>query len=221
MPPQENLMATETLPPDDIEFEPASTPTDDALKGVAALAERQRALEDRIAAATAALRRDLDEYRRLTEGDLPEALAAVGLRSFELSWGGKVGVETRYIGGKLVDREGLDYVIANGGAALIETALHLSFPLEESQLAQEFYDLVRRHPRANSIEAKIERSVHNARIGSFAKELVEAGRDPPLEKLNVYRRNRAKLTVRGRKLKSVEIKSAFVMDGAANPGEGN
>lgn len=188
-----------------LDVEPAPAPPDDDLHRVAALAERGRIEEALVVERTAALKEALDAYRNTVERELPEAMVACGMSEFKLLDGTKVGIESKFIGGKLLDPVALDWVEEHGGGPLIKTLITLELPANELPTARAVLNDLRNHPAANRfVRLELERSVHQSTIGAFAKELTEGRKNPPLDLLGVIRRVTARLGAR--RPRSVELK---------------
>jgi hypothetical protein len=168
------------------DIEPAPLPTDSELSRISTLAERYRREERAVIRLTAELQRALKALDDTASIDLPEAMRAAGVGSFELTDGTKVSVRNTYSAGKLSDPIGLDWVEKNGGASLIKTTVTLEMDRGDLDKAREVYEGLRQHPYANRFKVlTLEEHVHQSSIAAWAREMVEAGADPPLEKLRV------------------------------------
>jgi len=188
-----------------LDVEEAPPPPDADLTRVATLAERAQVEEAEVIRCTAALSEALKAYRGTVERELPEAMAACHMSEFKLIDGTKVSIDSKFIGGKLTNPIALDWVEENGGAPLVKTLITLELPPKEIETAREVLRYIAQHPKANSfVRLEMERSVHAMTIGAFAKEQVEARKNPPLDLLGVMRRITAR--VGARRPKTVELK---------------
>ncbi len=188
-----------------LDVEEAPPPPDADLTRVATLAERARGEEAEVIRCTAALADALKAYRGTVERELPEAMAACHMSEFKLTDGTKVGIDSKFVGGKLTDPLGLDWVEANGGQPLVKTLITLELPANEIATARVILNLLKNHPKANQfVRLELERSVHQSTIAAFAREQVEARKNPPLDLLGVMRRITAR--VGARRPRTVELK---------------
>lgn len=179
-------------------------PDDGKLRRIADLTASLRDKERLVIERTAALREALAEYRQIEETDLPRAMLDAGCRKFVTDAGTPVEVVDRYNGTKIVADEALDWVEANGGAGTIRTAVVVEFDRNDLATARAVFDRLKTDPAANSFRSlKLDRYVPPPTAASFAKELTEAGKDPPLEMLGVRRAIYAK--VGKRRPKSVAL----------------
>lgn len=186
------------------DVEPAPPPTDSELSRVASLAERQRAEEREAMRLTGLLQAALTALRQTREVDLPEAMRAAGIAAFALTDGTTIKVEDKLIGTMLTNADGLAWVEEHGGAALIKTTLELEMDRGDIADARALLAELRAHRLANRFKKlDLKEFVHHSTIGSFARELVERGEDPPLEKLGVYRSVAA---IVGQRPKTIDLK---------------
>lgn len=164
-------------------------PVDDELSRVASLAATLQHAENEVARATARLQDALNRYRYTAETLLPEAMRAVGLAEFTLANGAKVTIDRRFVGSKLTDPQALAWLEAQGAGDLIKTAIHVDLPVGMADEAREIMAMLESHRSANRFShLTMSTYVHQSTIAAFAKELYEAGEDPPLETLGVRQR---------------------------------
>lgn len=184
--------------------EEASVPTDQALASIAALAARERTAVAEIVDLTEKLQAAQAKYRQVVETELPQALARVNVRDFSLTDGTKIALQTRFDATNLTDPSSLAWVAANGGSSLIKTVISVEFDRGDIADAKELYEVIRAHRSANKFKSfSITETVLWQTIAKFARELTEAGKDPPLQRLGVHRRTYA---VVGDRPKSVDLK---------------
>jgi len=74
----------------------ALTLSDDDIKGVAGLAKRAKELNKEIEDLEKTLSERKDNYRKLTEESLPEALASMGMSSFRMDDGSSIEIKPFY-----------------------------------------------------------------------------------------------------------------------------
>lgn len=185
-------------------MEETSVPTDAALASVAALAQRERSAAAEIMDLTEKLLAAQARYRQVTETDLPQALARLNMRDFSLGDGTRVALQTKFDATNLTDPSALAWVAANGGSSLIKTVITVEFDRGDVADAKELYQLIRSHRSANKQKrCDITETVLWQTVAKFARQLIEAGKDPPLQRLGVHRRTYATV---GDRPKSVELK---------------
>jgi len=180
-------------------------PTDDQRAALGQLAERAIQEEAEIVRLSRLLGGAITKYNQTVEKDIPDAMQACRMSEFKMLDGRKVTVRDSYIGNKLTDPEGLDWVEAHEGADSIKTQIVVELPKGEIDTAQRIFQILRADAAANRfVKLVLERFVHQNTIAAFAKSRVEAGDPPPLEKLGVYRKKSAK--VGDTRTKTVELK---------------
>jgi len=192
-----------------IEFEDAADvapPKSEQLAEVSELASDALEAEAEVVRLSRELKAARNRWLDLVSVRLPDAMNAVGMNDFTLKDSNyKVVVREAYVGTQLTNEEGLAWVEENDGADAIKTEITIELPKGELDTAREVLDYVKRHPAANRfLKAKLERYVHQATIGAFVKQCVEAGKDAPLDLLGVHRRKMAQIG--GSRTKSFDIK---------------
>lgn len=184
--------------------EASEVPTDQALASISELARRERAAAIEIMELTEKLQAAQAKYRQVTETELPQALARVGVASFSLTDGTKVALNTRFEAGQLTNPTGLAWVTSHGGSSLVKTIITVEFDRGDLADAKELFQAIRSHRSANKMKsAALTEKVLPQTIAKFARELTEAGKDPPLATLGVHRRTYA---VVGDRPKAVDLK---------------
>ena len=179
--------------------------TDEGRSKVSRLAELQRVQIKEVAEATVVLREKLNNLDQTMRVALPNAMRDIGMSEFKLLDGTRVKLDTRYIGFKLEDKEGLKWVEDHGGSSLIRTEISIQMDRGDIKAARELFQELRRHKFANRFkEFELRENVHNATIGAFVRELVEQGKDVPFEKLGV--RHEVSTIVGPRRPKTIELK---------------
>ena len=69
---------------------------DDEIKGIAALAKRAKVLQTEVEELEEVIKERKDQFRKLTEQAIPEALAETGMKAFMMDDGSKVEVKDFY-----------------------------------------------------------------------------------------------------------------------------
>ncbi len=156
--------------------------------------------------ATAALQQALDALRITRERDLPEAMRAAGQSEFKLLDGTPVKLEDRYDAAMLKSEEnpaGLAYVLENEGESLIKCIVTVDFDRDDRLAAHALADRIR--AESNSAKAvKVAEFIHHSTLAAWVREMVEEGRDPPLDTLGAHRTTRARVGARAPK--TVDLK---------------
>lgn len=192
-------------PPDVTDFgDDAPAPTDGELRTVSDLALKLVQAEDLVIERTAALQEAVATLHTLRDVELPAAMTRAGTRSFTTDSGLRIKTLTKFDGTKLTSREGIDYVSANGGDAIIKTVITVELDRGDAAVARTIVQLLRSRPEANRFKKLLlEEAVNAQTIGRWVRELTEQRKDPPLDVLGVHRRTYA---VVGDAPRSVELK---------------
>lgn len=198
---------TLTIDPADIATPDA--PTDADLRRVSTLVAEQAEAEDEVLRLTSELTTAIDRLRGISDRDLPEAMAAVGMSKFSNTDGTGVKVEDRYYAAKLTNREGIDWLVDRGYESAVDTVVTVALDRTDRAVALDLMQRLRDHPAANRFKSlELEESVHAARLGALVGRAVAAGRNPPLEALGAYRRVRA--VIEDRHFRTVKLRGLKV-----------
>lgn len=185
------------LTPDDVDLPPP--PSEGKTDRVVALAERLRTEERAVITATKALQNALNAYNRTAEVELPDAMRDAGVSEWPLRLldGKPVKLESKLRCGKLTSDEGLDYVEANGGEAVVKTYIEIELGKGDLPAARELLRELQHHRLANQFHKLVlDRHVHPQTLGAWVREKIEQGEMPDLDVLGVHRWVRAVLGVR-------------------------
>jgi len=157
---------------------------DDQLKTVSKLAEYQLILENKIKAAEEDLSTLKEQYKQVSQTDLPEALAETGLSEIKLTDGSKISVQQFYNASIPKDNidEAFTWLRNNGHADLIKNTVACNFGRGEDAEARALKDTL------NSIGLSFTEKVgvHPQTLKAFVREQVESGQNLPLDLLGVY-----------------------------------
>lgn len=135
------------------------------------------------------------EHQALVGVELPELCQELRLTSFECDDGVKLKI-TDFVSGSLPKdeakrKEALTYLRKLKGGALIKTAVNARFGRGDSPLANK----VARELKKMGVEFEKKQDVHHASLSKYARELMESGQAPDLEKLGLYSGTHAKITL--------------------------
>lgn len=181
-------------------------PADSSVSSISALATELKAAEAEVMVATEALQRALNKYRRIADNELPAALRAAGTSELTTDAGVKVGLRVAYDSRQLTNPEGLKWVEENGGSSLIKTAVLVELDRGDLDAAREIIQMIRDSRHANKLRTLVlNESVHPQTLAGWVRRQIEEERkDPPLDKLGIYRRTYAILG--GTRPKTVDLK---------------
>lgn len=112
--------------------------TDDELKSIAALAERQMKLEDWIENQEEKLKEAKKRLAKVTGEELPDALRAAGVKEFTLANGAELNLDTKIRANitKANESDAYEWLRDNGGADIIRNKVELSFGAAEDSMAE-------------------------------------------------------------------------------------
>ena len=158
--------------------------SDKQLKTVSDLAKYQVVLEDKMKLIEEQLATLKDQYKQVSQVDLPEALAETGLTEIKLTDGSKITVMQFYNASipKARMEEAFAWLRTNNHDDLIKNTVSCDFGRGEDKQAQ-----VLRESLANSgISFTDKIGVHPQTLKAFVREQVESGSKLPLDLLGVY-----------------------------------
>lgn len=155
-----------------------------ALKGISELATKQVRLEAELAQLEAQLKAKKEEHRQVSQIDIPEAMAEIGLSEFKLDTGHKVTVNPFYncsIPKEQYD-EAMDWLRDNGHGDLIKNTVAVDFGRGEDEAADNFKQSVENQGLSYSDKT----GVHPQTLRAFVREQIESGQTLPLDLLGVF-----------------------------------
>lgn len=158
--------------------------TDDSINSISKLAERIVDFQKRISMAEDAIKADKAELRKLTDEELPAAMAEVNMKKFETDSGYSVAIKKIYVTNiKAEDRpEAFEWLRENGHGDLIKNIVSINFGKGEDELASRFKSLAERE----NIPVETDTKIHPMTLRAWGKEQVEKGNGEALhEKINI------------------------------------
>jgi len=175
---------------------PRIAPGDNALRSVSAIAEKAIALEDEISALEELMKRKVDEYRRILEHQLPEAMKEVGLTDFSVRDGSRVETKIITRASPPADKKAEMYkwLRDNKLGDLIKTEVSLSFPAGREKDARVFLQVIAGLTPAQNIPAEFSEGVHANTLTAFVKRRLADGKPLPLATFGVWQGEVAKIT---------------------------
>jgi len=180
---------------------------DDKVKSsISQLAVRQLDLMRRKSETEAQLKRIDEDLKRISEFDLPNAMAEAGMKTFELLDGSKIGVKRVYAAGIRVENrpEAFAWMRERGHDSLIKTEVQVPLGKGAHDIAEQILEALRE--KFPDYSGKLDESVHWQTLRAFVKEQIEAEEaaaaggdtvdDPlPRELLGVYIIDKAEITL--------------------------
>lgn len=163
----------------------------EGLASVASLARAVKIQEDEVQRLDEALKDAKKELLNLTDEQLPQMLAELGLNAFELDDGSKVTVRPTY--GAHIKAENkataFQWLRDNDYGDLIKNTVSCAFGRGEDHEAVEFVETAQRLGYA----AEQKTDVHPSTLKAWVKECVVDGKEFPMELFGAYIGQRAKI----------------------------
>jgi hypothetical protein len=158
--------------------------SDESLKVVGELAARQLKLEQELTDLEDQLKIKKEELTKVSEKDLPEALAECGLSEVKLLDGSKVTVKPYYQANPPKEKydEAMSWLRDHGHGDLIKNDVIVSFGKGEDQNAEEFKTFL----SDNGTSYTDKTGVHPMTFKAFVREQVETGQNLPFDLLGIY-----------------------------------
>ncbi len=158
--------------------------TNDQLQQVSALAEIQRKLEAEVKKKEESLKETKQQLKKVSEVDIPEALAECGLSEIKLTDGTKVSVSTYYSASIPKDKidEALDWLRNNNHGDLIKNTVAIDYARGEDNAAEKMKQDLR--TQGQSFTDKT--GVHPQTLKAFVREQTESGKNLPLDLLGAH-----------------------------------
>ena len=157
---------------------------DKQLKVVADLAKYQDTLETKIKRAEEDLATLKEQFKQVSQVDLPEALAETGLSEVKLVDGTKITVQQFYNASIPKDKtdEAFTWLGDNDHADLIKNTISCDFGRGEDGNAK----VLKESLAGSGISFTDKVGVHPQTLKAFVREQVESGQKLPLDLLGVY-----------------------------------
>lgn len=179
---------------------------DEVKLSISQLAVKQLQLQVKKAETEASLKRIDEELKKVSEYDLPNAMAEAGMRTFELLDGSKIAVKKVYAASVKVENrpEAFAWMRERGHDALIKTEVTVPLGKGAHDIAEQIIEELKE--RFPDYQVRLEESVHWQTLRAFVKEQVEAEElavnggetveDPlPRELLGVYIIDKAEIVL--------------------------
>lgn len=162
---------------------------DSNLKGVAQVAQKISNQESVVADLEEKLRNAKKELYRMSDEELPQMLAEMGVSSFKLQDGSQVEIKKTYGASIPVDKreEAFSWLRQNGFGDMVKNIVSVNFGMGEDQKASEFKSRV----EEQGLSPQQAESVHSSTLRAWVKEQTEDGKPFPMELFGAYIGQRA------------------------------
>jgi hypothetical protein len=157
---------------------------DEDIQGVAGLAKRAKELQTEIDALEDSLSERKENYRKLTEESLPEALASLGMSSFQMDDGSSITIKPFYGASIKAERqaEAFSWLRDHGHDDLIKNTVSIRFGKGEDELCSRLITSLRGTGYVPEQNQKVEPMT----LKAWVKEQVEKGREFPTDLFGVF-----------------------------------
>lgn len=157
---------------------------DNDLQSVAQMARRAKSLEKEIEDYETELKQRKEQYRKLTEEVIPEALTSLGLKSFKMDDGSSIEVKAFYSASITEARraEAFQWLREHGFDDIIKNTISVRFGRGEEALCAQAVETLRNAGYPVEQAEKVEPMT----LKAWVKEQVEKGREFPSELFGAY-----------------------------------
>lgn len=157
---------------------------DEDIQGVAALAKRAKELDKEITDLEKILSDKKENHRKLTEEALPEALATLGMSSFQMEDGSSVTIKPFYGASIKAERqaEAFAWLRDHGYDDLIKNTVSVRFGKGEDELCSRLLSNL----KGTGFVPEQSQKVEPMTLKAWVKEQVEKGKDFPTELFGAY-----------------------------------
>lgn len=157
---------------------------DTDLSGISALAKRAKQLEKELEDQEAVVKEKKEQYRKLIEEAIPEALAGLGMKSFKMEDGSSIEVKSFYSASISEARraEAFEWLRTNNFGDLIKNTVSVRFGRGEEQLCQRAMEML----TSSGFPVEQAEKVEPMTLKAWVKERVEKGSEFPSELFGVY-----------------------------------
>ena len=157
---------------------------DTDLEGLAALARRAKELAAEIEDLESVAKERSEQYRKLTEESIPEAMAGLGMKSFKLADGSSIEVKPFYSASISAARkaEAFQWLRDNGFDDIIKNTVSVRFGRGEDELSARLLNLL----GAQGYPAEQAQKIEPQTLKAWVKERVEKGQIVDTELFGVF-----------------------------------
>ena len=157
---------------------------DDKVAGISALAKRAKMLEKEIVEMEETLNERNEQYRKLTEQTIPEAMAEAGMRKFVMEDGSSIDVKPFYGASipKARQAEAYKWLRDNGFDDIIKNTISVRFGRNEDELSARLLNLL----GTQGFPAEQAQKIEPQTLKAWVKERVEKGQPVDTELFGVF-----------------------------------
>lgn len=158
--------------------------SDDQVTGIAGLARRAKLLEKELSDLEKTVSEKAEQYRKLTEQTIPEAMAEAGMRKFVMEDGSTIDVKPFYSASipKARQEEAFQWLRDRGFDDLIKNTVSVRFGRNEDELCARLLNLLGQQGYPAEQAQKVEPQT----LKAWVKERVEKGDQVDTELFGVF-----------------------------------
>jgi hypothetical protein len=158
--------------------------SDDQVTGIAALARRAKTLEKEISEIEETLNERAEQYRKLTEQTIPEAMAETGMKKFVMEDGSMIDIKPYYGASipKARQAEAYQWLRDHGFDDIIKNTISVRFGRGEDELSVRLLNLL----GTQGYPAEQAQKVEPQTLKAWVKERVEKGEVVDTELFGVF-----------------------------------
>ena len=157
---------------------------DTSLASVSELGRKAKALEKELEEQEALLKSIKEQFRKLTEETIPEAMTELGMKKFVMDDGSEVSIKPFYSASVTEARraEAFQWLRDNGFDDIIKNTVSVRFGRGEDELCARLLDLL----GSNGYPADQAEKIEPMTLKAWVKEMVERGNEFPSELFGAY-----------------------------------
>ena len=158
--------------------------SDDQVTGIAALARRAKTLEKEIVEIEETLNERAEQYRKLTEQTIPEAMAETGMKKFVMEDGSMIDIKPYYGASipKARQAEAFQWLRDHGFDDIIKNTISVRFGRGEDELSVRLLNLL----GTQGYPAEQAQKIEPQTLKAWVKERVEKGEVVDTELFGVF-----------------------------------
>lgn len=158
--------------------------SDEQVSGIAGLARRAKLLEKEIAELEESLTERKDQYRKLTEQTIPEAMAESGMKKFVMEDGSMIDIKAFYSASitKARQSEAYQWLRDHGFDDIIKNTVSVRFGRGEDEISARLLNLL----GANGYPFEQAQKIEPQTLKAWVKERVEKGEVVDTELFGVF-----------------------------------
>jgi hypothetical protein len=158
--------------------------SDDQVTGIAGLARRAKLLEKELADLEKTVSEKSEQYRKLTEQTIPEAMAEAGMRKFVMEDGSTIDVKPFYSASipKPRQEEAFEWLRKHGFDDLIKNTVSVRFGRNEDELCARLLHLL----GTQGYPAEQAQKIEPQTLKAWVKERIEKGDQVDTELFGIF-----------------------------------